>query len=234
MAAKTGLCQAASMSMIGAGHWCRSSPEKFWTTTRNPLDYVNRATDARTEPQGRKKPFKSLHTTGHKKMRKLVFLSMLPILLSACISAPIDKRSIAQQREDFNRATAALVGEYLVLDSRKDDYSVTSFTVKLRDNNLIVIAYQKGGNNFLVTGKDCSGWDRGIEKTIFCGEGSDVFTYVNFTLTKYPRTIDDGLTIFKKPSMEVKPGDYLLELGRKGGRTHSYLVKKIEGETVAR
>ncbi|WP_150591386.1 hypothetical protein [Pandoraea eparura] len=165
-------------------------------------------------------------------MRKLVFLSMLPIILTACSSAPVDERPIAQQREDFSRAAAALIGEYSVIDSRKDDYKVTSITVKLRDNNLIVIAHQNGGDNFLVTGKECSGWDRGIEKTIFCEEASDVFNFVDFTLTKYSRTIDDGLSLSKKPPMMVRPGDYLLDLGRKGGRVHSYLVKKMEGDTL--
>ncbi|MFK0378197.1 hypothetical protein [Pandoraea sp. NPDC090278] len=160
------------------------------------------------------------------KIRGLIFIPIFSLMMSACISVSVDERPIAQQREDFDRASAALIGEYSIVDSRKDDFSVTSFTVSVRGNNLIVVGHQKREDNFIITGKECSGRDRGIGKSIYCGKESGAITYVSLELLYYSRSINSAWSPFSKPAMDVKPGDYLLEFGTRNGRTSSYLIKK--------
>ncbi|WP_150777139.1 hypothetical protein [Pandoraea sputorum] len=158
---------------------------------------------------------------------KLIYLPVFVVILSGCISVPVDERSVAQRRDDFSRVAAVLVGEYSVVDRRRANSSVTSFSIGVRDDNLVVIGHEKGGDNFIVTGKKCDGWDQKTEKGISCGKVSDSILGLTFTFMNRHRTIAGGsLPFFSTPEMKVEPGDYLLEFHQKGGRTNSYLVKR--------
>lgn len=159
-------------------------------------------------------------------MKKFLLAPLLPIMLSACISMPQDTRTPARQQEDLSQVSADLSGDYDVVDSRKDDLKLVSMTVKVRGSEVLFIGNQKNGNNFLATGADCRGYRRDKWEAVFCNKIPEGFNYIGFDLIDKPRTVKDGALLFPFPPMEVKPGDYLVDFGGRGGRSNYYILKK--------
>jgi hypothetical protein len=159
-------------------------------------------------------------------MKKFLLVPVVSVLLSACISAPQDNRSAVKQQEYLSEVSADMSGDYDVVDSRKDDLKLLSLTVNVHGDEVLFIGNQKNGQNFLATGRGCGGYRRGKWEAVFCRQIPEGFNYISFDLLDKPRTITDGALILPFPPLEAKSGDYLIDFGRRGGRSNYYLIKK--------
>jgi hypothetical protein len=158
----------------------------------------------------------------------------MSLSLGACVSAPQDKRSTQKQQEDLAEVSTDLSGDYDVVDSRKNDFRMVSMTVKVHGDEVLFIGNKKDGTNFLATGRDCTGYKRDKWEAVFCRQIPEGFNYISFDLVDKPRTIKDGALLLPFPPLEVKPGDYLIDFGSRGGRSHYYLLRKHPVESAVR
>jgi hypothetical protein len=162
-------------------------------------------------------------------MKRLLTISILAFALSGCgliVPVSYSDKQTPEQKQQLSGVLDALAGDYIVVDSRKDDLKMVSLTVKRRDNDLLFIVNQKNGQNFLVTGQDCTGYSRESWKAVMCHRIPEGLNFITFDLLDKPREIKDNAIILPFPTMEVKAGDYLVDFDHRGGRPNYYVLKK--------
>lgn len=161
-------------------------------------------------------------------MKKVLIPSLLSLAFSGCIALPISNsdKLTPEQKLEFSEVANDLVGDYVVVDSRKDDMKMAAMSVKRKDNDLLFIVNQKNGENFLVTGKDCRGYRRNSWRSVMCDKIPEGLNYISFDLMDQPREIKDGAILLPFAPMKVNSGDYLIDFARRGGRSNYYVLKK--------
>ena len=160
--------------------------------------------------------------------KKLAFLGSA-ILLASCVSYP-DSRPPEERKAQLDSAARDVLGSYEVVDSRKDDFrGTTQVAIDETAGGLSVTLRKQNGKALKIEGTKCSGHYSAkngfTSATCDVKDGSGVY-YFTISQKKSGDIVKDGALLLPFEPMPV-PGDgYLLDVGRHGGRSNYYVLKK--------
>jgi hypothetical protein len=158
---------------------------------------------------------------------------VLALSLSGCLSSQ-DPRSVADQKAELDTASAALIGNYEVTDSRVDYRHFSGISIRKGRNGLDVSFLSPTTGDAILKGWKCRGWaaSKTTYVAVMCDALAQRVAYFNVSrVSQSDETIKDGAMFGGFPPMTVPAGNYIVEFTEAGsGRTHYYALAKKEAD----
>jgi hypothetical protein len=161
-------------------------------------------------------------------------ISSLVVTACAPVTPIPDQRTPEQKHADFLTASLELQGSYEVIESRNDDYGLTSYKSQRADvkisGDILTIRLIGQASTLTLYASSCKG-SQSLQHdsySLYCTQGMPGLSSISLVKQHYNFELKGG----GKP-LQLRKGDYLLNyFETPRGRLHFYILKKVRTDAV--